>query len=63
MLSDGTGSSVNLKRSAINNSLLDLTDNHSVLAYPGYPGQDRPTRRGSVGSLGRCHQYTHVVTR
>lgn len=39
----------NLKRSAINNSLLDLSDNHSVLGYTiGGVGP----RRGSVGSLG-----------
>ena len=39
----------NLKRSAINNSLLDLSDNHSVLGYT--MGGVGP-RRGSVGSLG-----------
>ena len=45
----------NLKRSAINNSLLDLTDNHNhLLAYPGFTGApEKPIRRGSVGSLGR----------
>ncbi len=47
-----------LKRSAINNSLLDLVENTShVIGYPGYQ-QDKPLRRGSVGSLGRltaCH--------
>ena len=48
-----TESSVSLKRSAINNSLLDLTDNHNLLAYPGYTNHhDKPVRRGSVGSLG-----------
>lgn len=42
--------STNLKRGAINNSLLDLvTDTNSVL---GYGHQDKPGRRGSVGSLG-----------
>jgi len=47
-----TESSVSLKRSAINNSLLDLTDNHNLLAYPGYTNHhDKPVRRGSVGSL------------
>ena len=45
-------SSVNLKRSAINNSLLDLAENHNLLAYPGYNNHDKPVRRGSVGSLG-----------
>ena len=41
----------NLKRSAINNSLLDLTEGHGLIS--GYAaGQDKPTRRGSVGSLG-----------
>ena len=39
----------NLKRSAINNSLLDLSDSHSVL---GYTLGGVSTRRGSVGSLG-----------
>ena len=52
--SNGTNS--NLKRGAINNSLLDLvTDSGSVLGYSlgGYTGaQDKPSRRGSVGSLG-----------
>jgi len=38
----------NLKKSAINNSLLDLSDNHSVL---GYTLGGVSTRRGSVGSL------------
>ena len=40
----------NLKRSAINNSLLDLSDSHSVL---GYTMGGVSTRRGSVGSLGK----------
>lgn len=45
-----------LKRGAINNSLLDLvTDPGSVLGYSlGLPAQDKPGRRGSVGSLGQC---------
>ena len=43
---------VNLKRSAINNSLLDLTENHNMLPYPGFNVPEKPTRRGSVGSLG-----------
>ena len=44
----------NLKRGAINNSLLDLvTDSGSVLGYSlGLGAQDKPSRRGSVGSLG-----------
>jgi len=43
----------NLKRGAINNSLLDLvTDSGSVLGYSlGLGAQDKPSRRGSVGSL------------
>merc|ERR1712013_936883 len=43
----------NLKRGAINNSLLDLvTDSGSVLGYSlGIGAQDKPSRRGSVGSL------------
>ena len=45
-------SNVNLKRGAINNSLLDLTDNYNI--HPGFTQQEKPTRRGSVGSLGRC---------
>ena len=46
----GGGAGGNLKRSAINNSLLDLSDNHSML---GYSMADRAAgRRGSVGSLG-----------
>ena len=46
----GGGGGGNLKRSAINNSLLDLSDNHSML---GYSMGDRVAgRRGSVGSLG-----------
>ena len=54
-LADGGGVSGggNLKRSAINNSLLDLTDNHNhLLAYPGFTAPEKPIRRGSVGSLG-----------
>ena len=43
----------NLKRSAINNSLLDLSDSHSVL---GYTMGGVSTRRGSVGSLGMVTQ-------
>ena len=43
----------NLKRSAINNSLLDLADSHSVLGYPGLEKHGVGARRGSVGSLGR----------
>ncbi|XP_023320558.1 IQ motif and SEC7 domain-containing protein 1 [Eurytemora carolleeae] len=42
-------SNVNLKRGAINNSLLDLTDNYNI--HPGFTQQEKPTRRGSVGSL------------
>lgn len=44
----------NLKRGAINNSLLDLvTDSSSVLGYSlaAFGTQDKPSRRGSVGSL------------
>jgi len=43
----------NLKRSAINNSLLDLSDGHSVLGYSmgGYEKHGVGARRGSVGSL------------
>ena len=44
-----TQADTNLKRSAINNSLLDLSDSHSVL---GYTMGGVSTRRGSVGSLG-----------
>jgi IQ motif/SEC7 domain-containing protein len=44
-------SSVNMKRGAINNSLLDLSDNHNLLPYQGYAQQEKPIRRGSVGSL------------
>ena len=40
-----------LKRSAINNSLLDLSDNHSMLGYT--MGERATGRRGSVGSLGK----------
>jgi len=48
----GGGGGNNLKRSAINNSLLDLTENnHNILAYPVYNNQEKPVRRGSVGSL------------
>ena len=43
----------NLKRSAINNSLLDLADSHSALGYPGLEKHGVGARRGSVGSLGR----------
>ena len=61
--SNGTNS--NLKRGAINNSLLDLvTDSGSVLGYSlgGYTGaQDKPSRRGSVGSLGECRGDGGVV--
>ena len=45
----------NLKKSAINNSLLDLSDNHSVL---GYTLGGVSTRRGSVGSLGKLKLLT-----
>jgi len=46
------GNNGNLKRSAINNSLLDLADgHHNLAAFQNYTGQDKPTRRGSVGSL------------
>jgi len=47
------GNNGNLKRCAINNSLLDLADNHHQQAgYQNYSGgQDKPVRRGSVGSL------------
>lgn len=50
----GTPGGSNLKRGAINNSLLDLvTDSGSVLGYSlGLGAQDKPSRRGSVGSLG-----------
>jgi hypothetical protein len=53
----GTSSSVgNLKRGAINNSLLDLVSDagSGVLGFglPGFSVQDKPLRRGSVGSLG-----------
>merc|ERR1719285_678475 len=49
----GTPGGSNLKRGAINNSLLDLvTDSGSVLGYSlGLGAQDKPSRRGSVGSL------------
>ena len=49
-----TSGGSNLKRGAINNSLLDLvTDSGSVLGYSlGLGAQDKPSRRGSVGSLG-----------
>jgi hypothetical protein len=40
-----------LKRTAINNSLLDLVETSSN--HHGYTSQDRPLRRGSVGSLGK----------
>ena len=48
------GHDTNLKRSAINNSLLDLSDGHSVLGYSmgGYDKHGVGARRGSVGSLG-----------
>ena len=46
----GGGGGGNLKRSAINNSLLDLSDNHSMLGYS--MGDRVAARRGSVGSLG-----------
>merc|ERR1719189_1287322 len=48
-----TPGGTNLKRGAINNSLLDLvTDSGSVLGYSlGIGAQDKPSRRGSVGSL------------
>jgi hypothetical protein len=42
----------NLKRSAINNSLLDLSENHLPPPFPGLNTHDKPVRRGSVGSLG-----------
>jgi len=45
------GESGNLKRSAINNSLLDLAENHNTMPYPGFNIHDKPVRRGSVGSL------------
>lgn len=48
------GNNGNLKRNAINNSLLDLADNrdhHQQGGYQNYAGQDKPVRRGSVGSL------------
>jgi len=47
------GHDTNLKRSAINNSLLDLSDGHSVLGYSmgGYDKHGVGARRGSVGSL------------
>lgn len=50
------GNNSNLKRNAINNSLLDLADSrsdshHQQGGYQVYPGQDKPLRRGSVGSL------------
>merc|ERR1711953_1614390 len=47
--SGGGGGGGNLKRSAINNSLLDLSDNHSMLGYS--MGDRLAGRRGSVGSL------------
>ena len=49
------GHDTNLKRSAINNSLLDLSDGHSVLGYSmgGYDKHGVGARRGSVGSLGK----------
>ena len=49
----------NLKRSAINNSLLDLSDNHSVLGYNMgvYDKNGVGARRGSVGSLGKLSIY------
>jgi len=47
------GNDTNLKRSAINNSLLDLSDNHSMLGYGmgSYDKHGVGARRGSVGSL------------
>ena len=48
----------NLKRSAINNSLLDLSDNHSVL---GYTMGGVATRRGSVGSLGEIDNISELL--
>lgn len=47
------GNDTNLKRSAINNSLLDLSDNHSMLGYGmgSYDKHGVGGRRGSVGSL------------
>lgn len=49
-----------LKRGAINNSLLDLaTDPGSLLGYSlGLQAQDKPGRRGSVGSLGQCQPWS-----
>jgi hypothetical protein len=44
-----------LKRTAINNSLLDLVETSST--HHGYTSQDRPLRRGSVGSLGKLLLY------
>ena len=49
--SSAANSAGNLKRAAINNSLLDLSDNHSMLGYS--LGDRGPGRRGSVGSLGQ----------
>ena len=49
----------NLKRSAINNSLLDLSDSHSVL---GYTMGGVSTRRGSVGSLGMMTMHQSRTT-
>ena len=53
----------NLKRGAINNSLLDLvTDSGSVLGYSlGIGAQDKPSRRGSVGSLGKKSENASLV--
>ena len=59
----GGGGGGHLKRSAINNSLLDLSDNHSMLGYS--MGERAAGRRGSVGSLGewqgaRCEVIAEV---
>ncbi len=43
----------NMKRSALNNSLLDLSDNHIPAVFTGINMRDKPVRRGSVGSLGK----------
>jgi len=47
----GSADSGNLKRSALNNSLLDLSENHIPAVFTGINMRDKPVRRGSVGSL------------
>ena len=60
--SSGLAQDVVLKRTAINNSLLDLVVETSSSSHGGYhPAQDRPLRRGSVGSLGKYPSTGEVL--